>query len=70
MGDYFDLAAKIYDKPLPIRISRAHADLVLSPMQLSFMAESRLLDNSRMKKELKLRLRYPTVSTGLAGGTS
>jgi nucleoside-diphosphate-sugar epimerase len=66
MGDYFDLAAKIYNKSVPPRVSRAQAELVLSPMQLSFMGESRLLDNHRMKVELKLKLRYPHVANGLA----
>ena len=37
----------------------------LSPMQLSFMSESRRLDNRRLKRELRLRLRYPTVAEGL-----
>jgi len=32
---------------------------------LSFMSESRRLDNGRLKRELKLRLRYPTVADGL-----
>ena len=36
-------------------------------MLLSFMSESRRLDNQRMKKELKLVLRYPTVEEGLCG---
>jgi hypothetical protein len=34
-------------------------------MQLSFMSESRRMDNTRMKKELRLRLRFPTVIQGL-----
>jgi len=34
-------------------------------MLLSFMSESRRMDNTRMKRELKLVLRYPTVATGL-----
>jgi hypothetical protein len=34
-------------------------------MLLSFMGESRRLVNDRMKNELKLVLRYPTVSVGL-----
>ena len=34
-------------------------------MLLSFMSESRRLDNRRLKRELRLRLRYPTVHTGL-----
>ena len=34
-------------------------------MLLSFMSESRRLDNQRMKKELRLKLRYATVAQGL-----
>ena len=65
MGDYFDLAADLCGLPRPPRISRAEAAAQLSPMQLSFMGESRRLDNRRLKRELKLRLRYPTVAEGL-----
>ncbi len=65
MGDYFDLAADLCGLPRPPRISRAQAAGVLSPMQLSFMAESRRLQNRRLKLELGLRLRYPTVEQGL-----
>jgi hypothetical protein len=36
-------------------------------MTLSFMSESRRIDNRRLKRELRLRLRYPTVREGLAG---
>jgi hypothetical protein len=35
-------------------------------MQLSFMSESRRLHNLRLKQELRLVLRYPTVAQGLA----
>jgi nucleoside-diphosphate-sugar epimerase len=65
MGDYFDLAADLCSLPRPPRISRAEAATQLSPLQLSFMSESRRLDNRRLKRELKLRLRYPTVAEGL-----
>jgi len=65
MGDYFDLAAGLCGLPKPPRISRAQAKEQLSPMLLSFMSESRRLDNTRLKRELKLKLRYPTVETGL-----
>ena len=33
---------------------------------MSFLAESRRLGNTRMKRELRLRLRYPDVDAGLA----
>ena len=67
MGDYFDLAADIAGLPRPPRIARADAAAVLSPLQLSFMSESRRLDNARLKRELRLKLRYPTVADGLRG---
>jgi hypothetical protein len=35
-------------------------------MLLSFMSESRRLDNTRMKQELRLKLRYPHVRDGLS----
>ncbi|OYU46100.1 MAG: NAD(P)-dependent oxidoreductase [Burkholderiales bacterium PBB4] len=66
MGDYFDLAAHIMRLPKPPRVSLAEAGDMLSPMQLSFMGESRRLRNARMKQELQLRLQYPSVHVGLA----
>jgi nucleoside-diphosphate-sugar epimerase len=66
MGDYFDLTADLSGLPRPRRISRAQAQAELSPMQLSFMNESRRLRNRRLKRELGVRLRYPTVREGLA----
>ena len=65
MGDYFDLAADLYGLPRPPRISRDEAPRQLTLMLLSFMRESRRMDNTRMKRDLQLRLRYPTVSEGL-----
>lgn len=65
MGDYFDLAADVYGLPRPPRVSRASARDQLPVMLLSFMEESRRLDATRMDKELRLRLRYPTVHSGL-----
>lgn len=65
MGEYFDLAADLCGLPRPPRISRAQAREQLSPMLLSFMSESRRLKNDRLVRELRLRLRYPTVREGL-----
>ena len=65
MGDYYDLAADLAGLPRPPRLPRAELAQHLSPMRMSFMAESRQMDNTRMKKELRLALRYPTVEHGL-----
>ena len=65
MGDYFDLAADLCGLQRPPRVSRSEAATLMSAMQLSFMSESRRLINQRLKRELKLKLRYPTVADGL-----
>jgi nucleoside-diphosphate-sugar epimerase len=65
MGDYFDLAADLYQLPRPKRIARQTAQGELPLMLLSFMSESRRLDNTRMKTELRLQLHYPHVMDGL-----
>lgn len=65
MGDYFDLAADLAGLPRPERISLTQATERLSAMQLSFWSESRRLDNRRLKRELRLALRYPTPREGL-----
>ncbi len=65
MGDYFDLAADLYGLPRPPRVPREGAQAQLPVMLLSFMGESRRLVNRRMKQELGLALRYPTVAEGL-----
>lgn len=65
MGDYFDLVADLHGLPRPPRLTRDEARRQLSPMTLSFMSESRRLAHARMKRELRLRLRYPTVREGL-----
>ncbi|MDR3367779.1 NAD-dependent epimerase/dehydratase family protein [Rhodoferax sp.] len=67
MADYFELAADLYGLPHPVRLTRDEAQQRLPLALLSFMSESRRMDNSRLKKELRLTLRYPTVLQGLAG---
>lgn len=65
MGDYFDFAADLYGLPRPPRVPRSTAQGQLPLVLLSFMSESRQMDNTRMKQELRLRLQYETVRTGL-----
>ena len=66
MGEHFDAVADAFDLPRPPRLTRAQAALVLSPAQMSFLAESRRLDNRRLREELRLRLRYPTPAAAWA----
>lgn len=66
MGEWFDRVADAFGLPRPPRVDRAEAARRLSPAMLSFMNESRRLVNHRMKQELQLHLRYPTVNEGIA----
>jgi nucleoside-diphosphate-sugar epimerase len=66
MGDWFDLIADRIGLPRPPRVSRSAAQGAIAPGLLSFMSESRRLDNTRMKRELGVGLLYPTVAEGLA----
>ena len=66
MGEYFDHVADAFGMPRVPRISRAEAQRVLPDALLSFMNESRRLTNHRMKRELKVKLNYPTVADLLA----
>jgi nucleoside-diphosphate-sugar epimerase len=65
MGDYFDAVATAFSLPKPPRLPRSEVEKVVSPMMLSFMSESRRLTNRRMKQELRMTLRYPTVASTL-----
>ena len=66
MGGWFDAIADAFHLPRPPRVSWDEAEARVAPMLLSFMSESRRLANTRMKRELRLRLKYPTPDAMLA----
>ncbi len=65
MGEYFDLVADRFGLPRAARLPREQLKAAVSPMMYSFMNESRRLRNRRIKHELKVRLRWPTVAATL-----
>ena len=65
MGDYFDAAADLMGLKRPPRVPRSQAQESLPLMLLSFMSESRRLRNDRLKKELRVTLKYPSIQEGL-----
>jgi nucleoside-diphosphate-sugar epimerase len=67
MAEYFDAVADAFGMARPPRLPRAELQQVITPALLSFMSESRRLGNGRIKRELGVRLRYPTVAAMLAG---
>ena len=60
MGSWFDSVADAYRLPRPPRVTWEEAEGRIAPLLLSFMSESRRLSNERMKRELRVRLRYST----------
>jgi nucleoside-diphosphate-sugar epimerase len=65
MGQWLDLVADLHGLPRATRIARRDAEGRIPAALLSFMSESRRLDNRKMKELLGVRLRYPTVYEGV-----
>ena len=65
MVDYFNRIADLTGLPRPPQVTLAEAERVLSPGMLAYMRESRRIANRRMRGELGVELRYPTLEEGL-----
>ncbi len=65
LGEYLDLVADAQGLPRVPRISRAAAQQVLPATLLSFLNESRQLSNQRIRHELRVQLRYQSVTNVL-----
>jgi nucleoside-diphosphate-sugar epimerase len=61
--DVIAQAAEMLGLPLPPEVPFDEAEL--SPMARSFYAESKRVENHRIKEELGIRLRYPDYRSGL-----
>ncbi len=66
MTSYFNACADALKMPRQPQVPLDEARLVMSPLMFSYVSESRVIDNSRMLKRLKVNLRYPDIQTGLA----
>ena len=66
MTDYFFRVADAAGLPRPPEVGREEAQQVLSPGMLSFLNDSRRMDNTRLLNELGITLRYPDLDAGLA----
>lgn len=66
VGDYLDRVADAIGLARPPRVARAALAAQPGGEAQSFLAESRRLDNRRLKTELRYRLRWPSVDSTLA----
>ncbi len=66
MSDYFQQIAKVFSLPALEEITLQQAKQQLSPAMISYLTESRRIDNRKMLKLLEIRLKYPTLEAALA----
>jgi nucleoside-diphosphate-sugar epimerase len=69
-GDPIVFAAQLLGLPAPHPLPFAEAVKTMSPMAASFYAENRRVRNDKLKRELGVRLRYPTYREGLRALTA
>ena len=65
MSRYFKDIAVAYGLPLPPEVSLEEAQKVMSAGMLSYLKESRRLDNRKLVEELGVVLGYPNLAVGL-----
>lgn len=65
MSQYFKDVAKACGLPLPPEVTREEAQQQMTAGMLSYLRESRRIDNSKLISELRITLRYPTLEDGL-----
>jgi nucleoside-diphosphate-sugar epimerase len=67
MTGYFNAVADALALPRPTAITMEEAQQVLTPAMLSYLTESRRLDNSKLLRKLGITLQYPDLAAGLRG---
>jgi nucleoside-diphosphate-sugar epimerase len=65
MTDYFFRLADAAGLPRPPEVARTEAGQVLTPGMLSFLQDSRRMDNRKLLAELGIELQYPDLDAGL-----
>ncbi len=65
MTQYFNAVADTLGLPRPPSLPMSEARKRLSPAMLSYLTESRRMDNRKLLREFGIRLRYPNLESGL-----
>lgn len=65
MTSYFNLCADALGYPRQPQVSLEEAQRVMSPLMLSYVTESKIVDSSRIFSKLGVQLRYPDMTTGI-----
>ena len=65
MTQYFNLVSALLDLPILPQVDMEEAKRVMNPMMLSYLTETRRMDNRKMVDQLGVTLRYPNLAAGL-----
>lgn len=65
MTEYFNAVADGLGEPRQPQVTMEEAHRVMTPLMLSYVSETRVVDSSRMLRRLGVTLRYPTLSEGV-----
>jgi nucleoside-diphosphate-sugar epimerase len=65
MTQYFNAASDMLGLPRLPQINMEEAKQVMNPMMLSYLAETRRMDNRKMVEQLGVTLDYPDLESGL-----
>jgi nucleoside-diphosphate-sugar epimerase len=65
MTSYFNACADLLGYPRQPQVGMDEARRVMSPLMISYVTDSRVVDNARMLAHLNIRLKYPTIRDGL-----
>lgn len=66
MTNYFNACADALQKPRQPQVDLEEAGRVMPPLLFTYFMESRVVDSSRMLRELDITLRYPDFLKGIA----
>jgi len=70
MTEYFNACADALGLPRPRQVTMEEAKKVMTPLMLSYVTESRRMDNGKMLRKLGVTLLYPTLLEGLKASVS
>lgn len=70
MTAYFNACADALGLPRQPQVTMDEARQVMSPLMLSYVSQSRIVDNRRMMARLHVKLRYENLLGGLAAATA
>jgi len=65
MTSYFDLCADALGYPRQPRVTLEEAHSVMSPLMLSYLKESKIVDSSHTLSKLGVKLQHPDMTTGV-----